>query len=183
MAVSKGLLAAAAATAIGAGSGAIALSSAQASSGAPRHITIQTAGVGSYGFDRFFKETLRYTKHSYTIASGGTITFMKGLGDKTSDPHTITVVTPRQLPKTVDAIESCLGGTPGTGCAIGQSAKGPVLDVGTPGLSQPGDSFALFPSKTGKYTPMTIKVTALPGTKLDFMCALHPWMEAVLHVK
>ena len=34
----------------------------------------------------------------------------------------------------------------------------------------------------GTYTPLTIKVTAPAGTTLNFMCAVHPWMQGVLHV-
>jgi hypothetical protein len=70
----------------------------------------------------------------------------------------------------------CLGDAPGTGCAIGDSAKGVVPNAGKPGLNEPGDSPGLFPSKTGKYAPMSIKVTAAPGTTLYFMCAVHPWV-------
>jgi hypothetical protein len=29
---------------------------------------------------------------------------------------------------------------------------------------------------------MTITVTAPAGTTLDFICSVHPWMQAVLHV-
>jgi hypothetical protein len=156
---------------------------AQASSGgAPSHITIATAGVGSFKPNRFFKETVRFTKRSYTVATGGTITFEKGPKDMTPDPHTLTVVSPAQVPKTALEVELCLGGAPGTGCAIGDAARMPVVEPGKPGLNRPGDTYGLFPSKQGKYAPLTIKVTAPAGTTLHFICSVHPWMQAVLHV-
>lgn len=153
--------------------------SAQASSAGPTHITIETAGVGTFKPNGFFKETVRYAKRSYTIATGGTITFEKGPKDKTPDPHTLTVVAASLLPKTALQVEECLGDAPGTGCAIGDSAK--TDGAGIP-LNKPGDTYALFPSKMGTYTPLTIKVTAPAGTTLNFMCAVHPWMQGVLHV-
>jgi hypothetical protein len=152
------------------------------SSMAPSHITIQTTGVGSFAPNGFFKETVRFAQNSYTIASGGTITFEKGPGDHTPDPHTLTVVKPSQVPKTPLQVELCLGDVPGTGCSIGDHAKGPVLNAGAPGLNEPGDSYQLFPNRAGKYSPMTIKVSAPAGTTLNLMCSVHPWMQAVLHV-
>jgi hypothetical protein len=165
------------------GASTLAVAGASTSMG-PMHITIETAGIGSFAPNGFFKETVRFAKSSYTIASGGTITFEKGPQDKTADPHTLTVVSPSQVPQTPLQVELCLGGVPGTGCAIGDHAKGPVLTPkGTgPGLKEPGDSYQLFPNHAGKYTPLTIKVTAPAGTTLNFMCSVHPWMQAVLHV-
>jgi hypothetical protein len=157
---------------------------AQASTPAPTHITIETPGVGSFSPNGFFRETVRFSQSSYTIATGGTITFEKGPQDHTLDPHTLTVVAPGQVPKTATQIEECLSGLPGTGCAIGDHARGPVLTPkGTgPGLKEPGDSYQLFPNSEGKYGPLTIKVTAPAGTTLDFICSVHPWMQATLHV-
>lgn len=148
----------------------------------PTHITIETAGVGSFAPNAFFKETVHFTQNSYTIATGGTVTFEKGPQDHTLDPHTLTVVNPNQVPKTPLQIEECLGDVPGTGCAIGDSAKGPVLNAGKPGLNQPGDSYQLFPNKQGKFAPLTFTVSAPAGTTLNFICSVHPWMQAVLHV-
>jgi hypothetical protein len=149
---------------------------------APKHITISTAGVGTWARNGFFKETVHFVHPSYTIASGGTITFEKGKGDKTLDPHTLTVVKPSQLPRSPRQIEECLGDAPGTPCTIGDSATGPISLNGKPGLSEPGQNLSITPGPYGVSKGVTVTVTAPPGTTLHFMCSVHPWMQAVLHV-
>jgi hypothetical protein len=149
---------------------------------APTQLVISTTGVGSFSSNGFFKETVRFSKSSYTIASGGTLTFEKGPRDKTVDPHTLTAVSASQVPKTATAVEECLGGAPGTGCAIGDAAKGPILNAGKPGFNQPGDSLQFGPGPYGASKPVTVKVTAPAGTTLNLICAVHPWMQATLHV-
>lgn len=156
---------------------------AHAAATAPRHITISTVGSATFKHNRFFTETVRYSRRSYTIASGGTITFEKGRHDHTIDPHTLTVVHRRQLPLTAVQIEECIADLPGTGCHIGDAARTPIVEPGAPGLHRPGDTYTLFPSRRGRFAPLRIRVSAPRGSTLYFMCAVHPWMQAVLHVR
>lgn len=48
-----------------------------------------------------------------------------------------------------------------------------------PHITRSGDSAFIAPTKNAK---VTLKVTAKPGTKLYFICAVHPWMQAELDV-
>ena len=43
-------------------------------------------------------------------------------------------------------------------------------------FDKPGDS--VFPGPGEKGESIDLKVTAKKGTKLYFMCAIHPWMQA-----
>ena len=53
-----------------------------------------------------------------------------------------------------------------------------MVNVGRPGLDQPGDSLLIDAEQ-----PVTrARVTADPGTTLHFICAIHPWMQGKLKV-
>ena len=47
-------------------------------------------------------------------------------------------------------------------------------------MDRPGDSGVTGPGKKGESIDLT--VTAPPGTKLYFMCLIHPWMQAQVDV-
>ena len=47
-------------------------------------------------------------------------------------------------------------------------------------IDRPGDSGVTGPGKKGE--SIDLKVTAKPGTKLNFLCLVHPWMQAVVVV-
>jgi hypothetical protein len=46
-----------------------------------------------------------------------------------------------------------------------------VVNVGAPGLDQPGDSLLFFPGES-----ISAEVSAAAGTTLSYLCAIHPWM-------
>jgi hypothetical protein len=54
-----------------------------------------------------------------------------------------------------------------------------VVNVGKPGLNQPGDSILI----TAEDPVIKARVTAQAGTTLRFICAIHPWMQGKLIVK
>ena len=162
----------------------------------PTHITIAT--VGGLAFSSPFKKpnpkgptkgfpfvaTLKFQQASYAIASGGTITFIRH--DTTGDPHTLTIVKSSQLPKTAAQVDECIGDAPGTVCGTYGLQMKPIQLAAsntTGGLNGPGDSLAVPPGPASSAAPVTIKVTAPAGTTLDFMCAIHPWMQGAIHVK
>jgi hypothetical protein len=104
----------------------------------------------------------------------------------------LTVIPPSELPRTAVQVFTCSPSAPP--CSLGSgnfpSKAHPhgnaVVDVGKPGLDQPGDSLAIPPAPPAGppgYPGTTVRVTAAPGTTLSFFCAIHPWMQAVLHVK
>ncbi len=98
--------------------------------------------------------------------------------DHVPDPHTVTVVRKSQLPTSLaeafncDACNQALDAHFGTG--------GPPVtrvNVGQPGLDQPGDSLLLL---DGERIGATI--SAPSGTNLYYLCAIHPWMQGKLSV-
>lgn len=129
--------------------------------------------------------TMRFVAGSVTIRSGGTVT----LTNKTTDPHSLSVVKPSQVPHTILQLHNC------TACeailaAHGINLEGPpthgppphlVVDVGAAGFDTAGDSVVIGPQ--GRGPAVTFKVTAPPGTILHFVCAFHPWMQGRFLVK
>jgi len=49
-----------------------------------------------------------------------------------------------------------------------------------PSVNRPGDSGVTGSGKKGE--SIDLKVTAPAGTKLYFVCLIHPWMQAVVNV-
>jgi len=111
------------------------------------------------------------------------------LTNTTEDGHTLSIVKPSQLPHSLKQIENC--------SVCGEIAKShgvnpegppsqgpppiPLVNVGLAGFNQPGDSVVIGPKGHGG--PATFKVTAAPGTTLNFICAIHPWMQGRFQVK
>jgi len=51
------------------------------------------------------------------------------------------------------------------------------VNVGQPGLDQPGDSLLILDGQTIGAT-----ISASAGTNLFYLCAIHPWMQGQLRV-
>ena len=128
-----------------------------------------------------FTSNERFTPGTVLIHSGGTLT----LRSKSPEPHTFSIFAKKDIPHTRKALDNC--GGPGTICDTintahqvgpdGTPAK-PVVDVGTPGIDQNGDSWVLNPKSSQK-----VNVSAKKGTTLYFVCGIHPWMQGVLKVR
>ena len=138
--------------------------------------------------NRYIQDGLRWNKDDYVIKSGGTLTILNNAADE--GPHTFTVVKEKDLPRTAKAVENCricntLAKAHGADPNSDAPPKFQYLEngVGThtaPQVNQPGDS-----GVTGKGTKgesINLTVTAPAGTKLYFMCLIHPWMQAVVNV-
>jgi hypothetical protein len=131
--------------------------------------------------NRFFKEGCRWAKDIYAVRSGGKLT----IRDKSGEPHTLSVVKKSDLPRNIRQVGKCfeggvcgqLAGAHGFPEGEGPPAN-PVVNVGAAGLDAPGDSVVVGPKQTVK-----VDVSAKKGTKLFFMCILHPQMQARLNVK
>jgi hypothetical protein len=148
----------------------------------PSSAKLSITSSSSYKINRYIQQGLRFSKDVVTIGSGGTVT----VASKTPDePHTLSIVTESQLPKTKSKIDNCF---PNGICGkVGKAhkfpagdgpAKKPLVDVGAKGFDTAGDSIVINPGKTVKF-----KVTAPAGTRLAFFCAFHPWMQAHFAVK
>jgi plastocyanin len=173
------VLAAAAATALG-----VSLASARTSA---QNATVKAFMSERFAVNRYFQEGMRFSPGTVAVASGGTLTFE--YGDKEMDPHTLTIVSKADLPKTVAQVENCRScqryATPHL--KHPKAEPGPsnpivhwVLNEGQPGLDTVGDSLAIQP---GAHKQISVKVTAPAGTTLYFICAVHPWMQGKIVVR
>jgi plastocyanin len=142
-------------------------------------------GGDSFKPNAYIKNTFHFDPGTVTVRSGGTVT----LTNTTTDGHTLSIVTRSQLPRTTRQIENC------SVCAAIAKSHGvnlegpppsgpppiPLVNVGAAGFDTPGDSIVLGPKGHGGQ--VTFKVTARPGTTLNFMCVIHPWMQGRFLVK
>jgi hypothetical protein len=138
--------------------------------------------------NRFVQDTLRWNKDVYTVKSGGTLHVVNMAADE--GPHTFTVVAAKDEPKTAQQLFGCkicekLAKAHGADPHSNAPPKYPFLENGVgqatpPSVNQPGDSGVTGKGKKGE--SIDLKVTAPAGTKLRFMCLIHPWMQAEVDV-
>lgn len=152
-----------------------------ASKKAPNKATIQMKGKLVVKRNKFLKDGAGFYPGTVSIRSGGTLT----LRNRQEAPHTFSIVKRSDVPKSVGKMLDC--GSPGTICETIFTAHGfdpngepqnPVVEVGAPGLDQPGDSLLLSPKSTTK-----VKVSASKGTNLSFVCGIHAWMQGRIKVR
>jgi hypothetical protein len=148
----------------------------------PSKATLVIKGGTTFKINKFEKDSVHWVPGTVAIASGGTLTISNQSTDP--DPHTFSIVKPSQLPKTGAQIENCevcgeIAKAHGVNPA--EPPKGPppipTVDPGKDGFNEAGDSQAIGPHQT-----VQVMITAKPGSKLDFMCAVHPWMQGVVKV-
>ena len=167
------------------GAGVAALAAAPAALGAGA--TIKTIETPKVAINKYLQIGLRFAPGTITVTSGSMLT-LREVG-KQDEPHTLTIVPKASLPKTVAQVENC---------AICQRLATPhlknpkappdennpivhfVLNKGAAGLDTVGDSIAVLPQ--GPHRSISIQVTAPAGTTLDFICAVHPWMQGRIRV-
>lgn len=147
------------------------------------------------GTERFVPNTLinadfRFSPGPLSVKSGDSVTW----NNTTNDGHSISIVDSQ--PATIQEVFGC--GAPGTPCAPilqchfpnGFGAP-PVIDCGNAGngeLKASGDSFligcdlALVGCQVPLPTTRTMRVTAPAGTRLLYMCVIHPWMQGEIDV-
>jgi plastocyanin len=156
----------------------VGIASALGSSG-PRAHGAQTHIVKTVGGEIFKPNvsdtmTMRFAPANIKVHPGDTIVFEHA--DKTHDPHTISVVAAKDLPRSSDPCPACAR-VEKAHFPHGQSGPPlPVVNVGKPGLDQPGDSIVWMGGK------VSAKVSAPAGTVLHYFCAIHPWMQGTITV-
>ena len=151
-------------------------------------LTIKAADKGaSYVINKSVTDKMYFAPGTATVKSGQMLTFTYD-GKPGEEPHTITIVSSKDLPKTAAQISNC---TVCNRTAAGhlknpQAPPGPtndiahwIVDKGKPGLDTAGDSIAI---EGAKHRSISIKVTAPAGTILHFICAVHPWMQGTIKV-
>jgi plastocyanin len=150
----------------------------------PAKAKIVIKGAETFKTNAYIKDSVHFVAGTLTIRSGGTVT----LTNTTDEPHTFSIVKKSELPRTIKQIQECH--------ICGEIAKShglnpegppsgpppiPLVNVGPIGFDQPGDSVVIGPKGHGG--PVSITVTAPAGTTLNFMCAIHPWMQGRILVK
>jgi hypothetical protein len=152
----------------------------------PAKTKVTIRGKDSFKANAFLRFGEFFAPGTVTIRSGGTVT----LTNDTDGPHTMSIVTAQQRPRTLEQVEEC------SVCRTILSSHGinpegppthgppphPVVDVGGAGFNAPGDSTVIGP-KGRPGGRVTFKVTAPPGTTLNFICTIHPWMQGRFLVK
>ena len=145
---------------------------------AKKNATLEMKGKLTVKRNKFIRDGARFSPGVVLIRSGGTLT----LRNRQPQPHTFSILKRSDVPRSTNKILNC--GAPGTPCdalftahepdAEGNPTK-PVVEVGAPGIDQPGDSGVLNPKQTVK-----VNVSAAKGKTLDFFCAIHAWMQGKL---
>lgn len=145
---------------------------------------INALGGASFVANRYIQDKMRFDNDVYRLRSGSTIQIRtKAPGE----PHTVSLVSPTNVPRTMGAIGKCFEG--GICGRLGQAHEvpegegppgKPVVDVGKPGFDRAGDSVVFGPRTADG---ASVKLTASAGKTLSFICAIHPWMQAKIVVR
>jgi len=165
---------------------------AAAGAAAPKKNEIAMVGGVSVKPGQFVKDDQRFAPQNAVVKSGATVTLRNRT--TTQDPHTISFVEKRFLPKQfeTDARGPLLAAhqvdpnnleAPPGALVVDDGAPladGATLEVDTLGDDKKaGDSAFIAPGqKTFKF-----KVTAKKGAKLFYYCDVHPWMQGRITVK
>jgi plastocyanin len=135
---------------------------------------VRTQGDESFQPNAFIMSTLKFSPGHATTSTGSTMTWVHA--DQTPDPHTVSIVQASDLPRDIEDVFECEV----CGEIFAAHEEGgfhPVVDVGAPGLDQPGDSLFLPPGGT-----ISAVISAPAGTTLHYLCAIHPWMQGSITV-
>ena len=160
-----------AATAVLAGAGAAAADAAK---------TVRTRGGPEFQANQYIRDTLRFAPGAIVVRPNERVTWVDA--DRAPEPHTVTVVSRRNLPDTIEEVFQCRA------CALAnehlEDPNNPNsdiarvrVDVGRPGMNTQGDSLFLAPG--GR---ISARVTAGVGSTVRYFCALHPWMQGSIRV-
>ena len=150
--------------------------------------TVDILGSESFSVDEFFKVTYRFEQRRIAVHQGATVTW----NNKTTDGHTMSVVSPADLPKTIDQVNNCaicnqLSAAHFPNGFPPQGIPAVFLDDFKPAalpakLDSVGDSLLVAPPGLGFPTSVSAQITAPVGTTLNYICAFHPWMQASIRV-
>jgi plastocyanin len=143
---------------------------------------IRGAFVASLGdfktkINRNIRLTYRFAPSHIEVDRGDRVTFVNAA--RLQEGHTITIASKGELPTNIEEIFGC--GPSGSACAPARDHNGGNLkleddDDGERGLDGVGDS--LFQRRNQS---ISRRVTASSGTRLHYVCAIHPWMQG--HIK
>lgn len=128
-------------------------------------------GAETFEPNALIQATFRFSPEKAVVDSGQQLRWVDR--DKAEDPHTVTVVQRGDLPRTAEEVFSCRVCNQALRAHFGGGALQRKVDPdGDGGLDQPGDSLLLFDGQS-----ISRQVTAPSGSKLYYLCAIHPWMQ------
>ena len=142
--------------------------------------TVRTVGGQEFQANQYIRDTLRFAPGAIVVRPNERVTWVDA--DKAQEPHTVTVVSRRLMPDTIEEVFECRA------CALAnahlENPDDPNSDiartrvnVGRPGLNTQGDSLILPPG--GR---VSARVTANVGSTVRYFCAIHPWMQGSIRV-
>lgn len=137
---------------------------------------IQTRGVEKIEPNELIYSTFRFSPEKAVVDSGQQLRFVHN--DEGQDPHTATIVEQADLPTDFVETFNCRVCNQALRAHFGGGALTRKVDAdGDGGLSAPGDSLWFVPGQD-----VSMQVTAPSGTKLFYLCAIHPWMQGKIVV-
>ena len=148
--------------------------------------TITANNEFSFKPNKALNVEFRFKPGTLRIGHGEKLTFQEGPAIPPSpevEAHTLSIVAKSDVPQTIEEVFACeacgpilAGHDPDNN---GEPPFNPVVNVGKPGLNQPGDSILI----TNEDPVIKARVTAQAGTTLRFICSIHPWMQGKLIVE
>jgi plastocyanin len=141
-----------------------------------RDKTVAMVGEEKFVPNRIFSSNFRFDPRTIRVASGETVTWV----NDTDAPHTVTVVA--DTPDDFAELFFCR--EPGGECRAAIDAHFAttpptfVVNAGAAGLDAAGDSLLVL-DPGGSISEV---VSAPSGSTLEYICAIHPWMQARIRV-
>jgi plastocyanin len=141
---------------------------------------VRTIGGPRFEPNGGISDTVRWSPGHVIVTPNERVTWIDR--DETPDPHTITVVNRRELPRTIGQVFQCRA------CSLANAhladPDNPESDIartrvnrGRPGFDARGDSLVLAPG--GRIGAI---ISAPAGRTLHYLCAIHPWMQGSITV-
>ena len=142
--------------------------------------TVRTEGGPEFSANEFVQDSVRWAPGHIVVRPRERVTWIDR--DESPDPHTITIVNRRSVPGSIEEVFECQI------CSLANAhladPNNPESDIarmrvnrGAPGLNQQGDSLVLLPNAR-----IAARVTAAVGRTLNYICAIHPWMQGTITV-
>ncbi|MEX0753905.1 MAG: hypothetical protein WD556_02155 [Actinomycetota bacterium] len=163
---------------VGAGSGSVAETRPRDHIGAGH--AVATKGATTFEPNANVVSTLRFGTGRIVVESGDQVRWVHR--DSDPDPHSITIVKASEVPESIGDVfagecASCDQAAEGHFAGGGLVREVEDDDDGEFGLDGPGDSLWLNPG-----AKITSVVSAPAGTRMRYICFIHPWMIGTIKV-